>query len=55
MTTVKELIDELKKYPEDMIVATDFQPNWDITPIIRTWTPSNYPYDRDEYKYLNLE
>lgn len=53
--TVKELIDKLKEYPEDMLVGLDYQPEWGIDLIVRTWTHNNYPYDKPDYEYLSLE
>ena len=60
--TVKQLIEELKKYPEDLPVATIYDidhttkddPNW-IRVTEQTWTQSNYPYDKPDFTYINLE
>ena len=59
--TVKQLIEELQKYPEDMPVATlgdiDWyakdQPNW-IEVKRCVWTHCNYPYDKEDFAYVNL-
>ena len=53
--TVKELIEKLKEYPDDMIVTTDCQPNWGINLKVRTWTHDNYPYNKPSFDYLNIE
>lgn len=56
--TVGELIEELKKFPQDMPVATDgmfMYPNGeDIEVSIHTWVHSNYPYDLPDTEYVNL-
>lgn len=61
--TVKELIEELKKYPEDMIVAGSYECGrykntkeiWSTVELsICHWEPTNYPYDREEFDYLNI-
>ena len=60
--TVKQLKKALDKFPEDMPVATfsdinwmtKDDPNW-ITVKEQTWTHSNYPYDKEDFKYVNLE
>ncbi len=59
---VKELINKLQKFPDDMPVATinDINPediddpNW-IGVNICTWEPQNYPYNRPSFDYVNLE
>ena len=59
--TVKELIDELSKYPQDMPVAVDgdiYYPPEEYRKIEvsqRTWVDSNYPWDRPDFEYINLE
>ena len=60
--TVKQLIEKLKEFPENMPVATlnDINPEdiddpeW-IKISIVTWTHSNYPYDKPDFDYVNLE
>ena len=60
--TVKQLIEELQKYPPDMPVATVYDinpedikdPHW-IKLKICTWVHSNYPYNKPDFEYLNLE
>ena len=60
--TVGELIEELKKYPEDMPVAVcgdimyppDHKEN--ILKVEKwTWVHTNYPYDLPDFDYINIE
>ena len=60
--TVRELIDELKKCPQDMPVAVDMNIMW--TPEAdynkleisqRTWVDTNYPWNRPDFDYINIE
>lgn len=60
--TVGELIEELKKYPEDMPVAVYgniyYPPESEYNKLEiskRTWVDSNYPWDRPDFEYINLE
>lgn len=58
--TVGELIEELKKYPQDIPVACCmdmYYPPEDhpIEITQRTWVDSNYPWDRPDFEYINLE
>lgn len=60
--TVGELIEELKKWPEDMPVGMcgdmyyppDHEGN-KINVSKRTWCDSNYPWDKPDFDYINLE
>ena len=60
--TVKQLIDKLREFPEDMPVATfndinpvdKDDPNW-IRVDMRLWQHNNYPYDKPSFPYVNLE
>ena len=60
--TVKELIDKLLEFPQDMPVATfhDINPediddsDW-IKVNICTWEHQNYPYNKPSFDYVNLE
>ena len=60
--TVKQLIQELQKYPGDMPVATfndiswatKDDPHW-VRVGIATWVHDNYPYDKPDFQYVNLE
>ena len=56
--TVKELIEELQKFPLDMPVATDGcfnYPNGDKFEVsIKTWVDSNYPYDLPDTDYVDI-
>lgn len=59
---VKELIDKLLEFPQDMPVATFHvikpedidNPDW-IKVNICTWEHQNYPYDKPSFDYVNLE
>lgn len=61
--TVKELINELKKYPDDMIVGVSEvhrdrktnKPVSDIDLQIAHWEHTNYPYDLEDFDYLRIE
>lgn len=60
--TVKQLIEELQKWPQDMPVATmyDINPgdikNPNYIKITKcTWVDSNYPWNRPDFDYINLE
>lgn len=59
---VSELIEELKKYPLDMPVSVDssimYPPEADYNKLEvsqRTWYDSNYPWNRPEFEYINIE
>ena len=59
---VKELINKLQEFPQDMPVATfhDINPsdidNPDFIEVkIYTWEHSNFPYDKPSFDYVNLE
>lgn len=60
--TVKELKQELDKFPDDMPVATvgdigwstKDDPHW-IKVTKKTWIHTNYPYDKPEFEYVDLE
>lgn len=59
--TVKQLIEELKKMPEDYPVALMDDIGWaqkddpnDIKLKICVWQQSNYPYDKPDFEYVNL-
>lgn len=60
--TVEQLINELKKYPKDMPIAIYDDINWenkDIPDVIqvqkRVRVHDNYPYDKPDFIYINLE
>lgn len=60
--TVKQLINELKKFPQDLPVTTWSDINWKsrddphhVSVTKKTWTHSNYPYDKDDFDYIDLE
>ncbi len=52
--TVKELINILKMYPEDMRVAIDDYIYDDIEVTESTWVHNNYPYDKPDVTYVKL-
>lgn len=60
--TVKQLIKKLEEFPEDMPVATTHSinpedidnPNF-IEVSICTWEHDNYPYNKPNFDYVNLE
>ena len=51
---VKELIAELQKYDEDMLVAIYGEIFDSIEVSKQTWIDSNYPYDKPDVEYINL-
>ena len=60
--TVKDLIELLKQYPEDLPVAVNYtiqdldgEPYSEIDVRECRWEPTNYPYTGEEFDYLNLE
>lgn len=60
--TVKQLIEELQKWPQDMPVTTLSDINWVarddphwIKVSKRTWTHENWPYDKPDFDYVDLE
>lgn len=60
--TVKQLIEKLREFPDDMPVATirlinpeDIDnPNF-IEVNVCTWVYDNYPYNKPSFDYVNLE
>ena len=60
--TVKELMEELQKWPSDMPVATlqdiDWatreDPHW-IKVSKKTYIHNNWPYDKPDFDYVDLE
>ena len=59
---VSQLIEELKKYPQDMPVATYYDIDWkskddqnSINIEICTWVHSNYPYNMPDFEYVSLQ
>ncbi len=60
--TVAELVEELKKWPQDMPVAVDgniyYPPEYEGNRLEiskRTWVDSNYPWDQPDFDYINIE
>lgn len=59
---VKELIEELKKLPQEAYIASYDDISWwskddphDIKIVKHTWIHNNYPYDKPDFDYYNLE
>ena len=59
--TVKQLKQELDRFPDDMPVATFNDISWNskddpewiqVTKCI--WEHTNYPYDKPDFEYVNL-
>ena len=60
--TVRELIEELEKCPQDMPVTVDMNIMWPpeadcnkLEVSRRTWVDSNYPWNRPDFEYINIE
>lgn len=54
MMTVKELIERLKEFPEDMEVMNDMY--LEIYNVRRgVWVHSNYPYDKPDREVIIIE
>ena len=60
--TVNQLIEKLKQFPTDMPVTIYHDIDWrnkyaddTIAAEICTWIHSNYPYDKPDFDYVNLE
>ena len=53
--TVKDLIERLKKFPQDMPIATYGEPFEEIVITKKVWTHNNYPYDGPDVEYIDLE
>lgn len=54
MSTVKDLINILKEYPQDMPVAVWSDPHDEIEVEIKKWTHNNYPYDKPDIDYVAI-
>ena len=59
---VRELIEELEKYPQDMPVAVGtnimYPPEADYNRLEvsqKTWVDSNYPWNKPDFEYINIE
>lgn len=60
--TVAQLIEKLKELPQDDYVATYNDIGWDskddpnqININKYVWVHNNYPYDKPDFEYWNLE
>ena len=61
--TVKDLIEKLKELPEDLPVASNYGAGRvrgtheivaDLDMAVLEWEDTNYPYDEEPFKYLNI-
>ena len=52
--SVGELVDILKKYPQEMPVAIMYELFDSIIVSMQTWTHDNYPYDQPDIDFINL-
>ena len=60
--TVQQLIEELQKQPQDIPIAimyginpSDIKDPNSIKVSKCTWIDSNWPYDKPDFDYINLE
>lgn len=53
--TVKDIIDKLKHFPDDMPVSIGFDIFDDIEVSVKTWTHNNYPYDIPDIEFVCIE
>lgn len=54
LSTVKDLINILKEFPQDMPVAVWSDPHDEIEVEIKKWTHNNYPYDKPDIDYVAI-
>lgn len=52
---VSELIDELKKWPQDAEVVVDYDNGYEIQPIELYYYPEYYPTDFDRLHRTNVQ
>lgn len=52
---VKELIEKLKEFPEEMPVGVIGDPISEPIVSIQTWIHNNYPYDKPDIEFVNIE
>ena len=59
--TVKQLIDALSEFPQEMPVATFGDVDWTtkddprwIEVKIKTWVHGNWPYDKPDFEFVDL-
>lgn len=59
--TVKQLIDKLNEFPQDMPVATWGDIDWKskddpnfVEVCRKTWTHNNYPYNKEPFDYIDV-
>ena len=53
--TVADLIKKLQELPQDMPIATNYNPFEGIVIKKHTWEHTNYPYDQPDLDYISLE
>ena len=53
MFTVKDLIEELQRYPQNTVIAEDCSSCWDPTP--RPYESLKDPHFKYEFKFVNLK
>ena len=53
--TVKDMIEKLKQFPEDMPIAVGYDVFDEIHISVKTWTHTNYPYDKPDFQYVCIE
>lgn len=53
--TVRDLIEKLKQFDPEMIVATDYDIYDEIKVSVKTWTHTNYPYDKPDIDFVSIE
>ena len=52
---VSELVTLLQEFPQDMPVAIGYEVFTPIEVSIKTWEPTNYPYDRPDFDFVYLD
>jgi len=52
--TVKELIEKLKEFPEDLPVGVMYDVHADVMVERKTWEHTNYPYNKPDFDYINI-
>ena len=53
--TVKELIEKLMQFDKNMLIAIDYNVYEDIDVSVKTWTHTNYPYNRLSFDFVSIE
>ena len=55
MITVSEFIEKLKEFPQDMPVGIEYNPFDEIEIEIKTWEHTNYPYNKPDLEFVNIQ